>query len=43
MKYQEPKMEITWFKLENIVHTSLIDEAGGGGSNVGGDGTQPWE
>lgn len=43
MEYQEPKMEITWLNVETIVHTSLTGEAGGGGVDVGGDGTNPWE
>ena len=36
-------MEIVWLKEETIVHTSLTGEIGGGGTDVGGDGSQPWE
>ena len=43
MKYQEPTMEIMWLEMETIVRTSLTGEGSGGGNDVGGDGTHPWE
>ena len=43
MEYQEPKLETIYLDRETIVHTSLTGESGGGGVDIGGDGTNPWE
>lgn len=43
MKYEDPSMKIILFGTEDVIRTSLIEEGGGSGPGVGGNGDeQPW-
>lgn len=42
MKYEKPNLEVIKFEETDVIRTSLTGEGAGGGTDVGGDGNQPW-